>query len=90
MIKSSYDFFWPKTPPQGVRHTQEHRPDARSKDQSKVLVFLEENQGMFSVFPSTSGCSVFNLFQEIQNMLCPCDSKPNSHCFYSGSWHACL
>jgi len=50
-----------------VRHTQEHRPDARSKDQAKVQVFLEENQGAFSVFPSTSA-SVFNLVQE--NHIC--------------------
>jgi len=73
-----------------VHHTQEHRPDARTKDQGKVQVFLEENQGTFSVFPSTSGCSVINLVQEIQNMSSSCDSKPNSYCLYSGSWHACL
>jgi len=46
---------------------QEHCPDARSKDHGKVQVFLEENQGTFSVFPSISG-SVFNLVQEIQYM----------------------
>jgi len=62
---------------------QEHRPDAKSKDHGKVQVFLEENQGMFSVFPSTSG-SVFNLVQEIQYLSCSCDLKSNSDCLYSG------
>jgi hypothetical protein len=64
---------------------QEHHADARSEDEGKVQVFFEENQGMVLVIPTISGGSLFNLVQEIQNLSCPCDSKPNSHSLYSGS-----
>jgi hypothetical protein len=58
----SISIFWPKTPGERARHEQGHCHDARSKHQSKVQVFSDEQPHVtLPIFSNNNAGSMFDL-----------------------------
>jgi hypothetical protein len=78
----SLSIFWPKTPGQRARHEQGYCHDARSKHQSKVQVFSDEQPHVtLPIFPNNNTGSLFDLVQEAESELffiCPVSFRTSS------------